>query len=99
MTFGNDCSKCSVGENTIRSEKRDAFLIESSNVLILYSVSYSDKSVTWTDFVVSADNDGLIKYVRMSSQAGTAKGLVGASKSKILIQLENGTVWQPSGKV
>ena len=44
------------------------------------------------------DNDGSIEYERMTSEAGTAEGLVGVSESKIPVELESGKVWQPSGE-
>ena len=94
LTVGNDGSKCPVDENTILSETGDASATESSNVLTLDSRSSGYKSVTWSDFVVSVDNDGYIEYERISSDGGTAEGLVGVSESMIPVELENGKAWQ-----
>ena len=76
----------------------DASATESSNVPTLDSRSSGDKSVTWSNFVASVENDGSIEYERMSSEGGTAEGSVGVSESKILMELENGKAWQPSGE-
>ena len=95
-TVGNDGSQYSGGENTILCETGDAYVTESSYGSILDSGSYDNKSVTWSDFVVSVDNDGSIEYERMSLQCGTAEGLVGVSKSKIPVELENRQTLQPS---
>ena len=54
--------------------------------------------MTWSDFLVSVDNERSVEYVRMSSEGGIAEGLVGVWKSKIPMELENENVWQPSGK-
>ena len=97
-TVGNNSSECSVGNNTILSETGDVSAIKFSDVPMLDSGSSGDKSVIWSDFVVSLDNDGSIEYERMSSEPGTAEGSVGVSKSKIPVELENGKGWQPSGK-
>ena len=98
MTVGNDGSECSVSKNTILSDRGDASGTESSNVPMLDSGSSGDKSVTWSDSVVSMANDRSIDYERMSSQGGTAEGLVGVSESKIPLELENGKAWQPSSE-
>ena len=90
---GTDGSECSVGENTILSETGDASATESSDVPTLDSGSSRDKSVTWSNFVVSVDNNGSIEYERMSSEGGTTEGSVGVSESKIPVELENGKAW------
>ena len=97
-TVGNDGSGCSVSKNTIPSETREASATESSSVPALNTGSSGDKSVTWSDFVVSVDKDRSIDYERMSSESGTAEGLVVVSESKILVELENGKAWQPSSE-
>ena len=56
---------------------------------MLFRSSSSNKSVTWSDFVVSVDRDRSIEYERMSSEVGIAEALVAVSKSKILAELEN----------
>ena len=89
LTTGNDSSECSIGENTIVSETGDMPATESSDVPTLDSESFDYKSVTWSDFVVSVDNNESIEYKRMSSEAGTAEGSVGVSESKIPVELEN----------
>ena len=97
-TVGNEGSKCSVGENTALNETGDASATMASNLTTL-DFGFSDsKSMIWSDFVVCVDNDGLIEYERMSSEGGTAEGLVGVSKSKISMELENGKGWQPSNE-
>ena len=88
-TAGNDGSQYSVEENTILSEKGCASAPESSDVPTLDSGSSSNKSVTWSDFVVRIDYDGSIEYERMSSETGTAEGSSGVSESKILVELEH----------
>ena len=98
LTVGNDGSECSVSENTVRSVTGEVFVTESSDVPTLDSGSSGDKSVTWSDFVVSKDNDGSIEYKRMSAEGGTAEGSVGVCESKIPVELENGTAWQPSSE-
>ena len=95
-TVGNDSSEYSVGNNTILSETGDVSVTESSDVSTLDSGSPGDKSVTWSNFVVTMDNDESIEYERMSSEAGTAESLVGVSESKIPVELENGKAWQHS---
>ena len=65
-------------------------MTESSDVSMLDSGTSINNSVTWSDSVVSMDNDGSIEYERMSSEGGTTEGLVGVSKSKIPVELENG---------
>ena len=60
------------------------------------SGSSVDKSVTWSHFVVSVDNDGSIVYERMSLESGPAEGSVGISKSKAPVQFENGKEQQSS---
>ena len=97
-TVRNGGSKSSVGDNTILYESGDVLATECSDVRTLDSGSCGDKSVTWCDFVVTVDSDGSIVYERMSSKVGTATGLVGISKSKIPVGLENGNEWQPYGK-
>ena len=72
---------------------------ESSNISTLDSGSSGDKSVTWSDFVVSIHNDVSIEYERMSSESSTAEGSVGVSESKTLVELENRKAWQASGKL
>ena len=52
--------------------------------------SSNNNSVTWSDFIVNVYSDGSIAYGRMSSEGGTEEGLVGVSKSKILVELKNG---------
>ena len=84
---GNNGFECSVGENTILSKIADASATESSDVPMLDSGSSSDKSVTWSDCVVSVYNDELIEYERMSSEVGTAEGSVGISESEIPVEL------------
>ena len=42
--------------------------------------------------------DSLIEHERMFSECGTAENSVHVFQSKILMQLENWKVWQPSGK-
>ena len=78
------------------SETGDMSVTESSYVLMLDFGSSSDKHVTWSDFIVSVDNDGTINYRRMSLEGGTAEGSVGVSEFKILVELENRKLWQPS---
>jgi hypothetical protein len=97
-TVGCDGSECSVGENTVLSETGDASGTGSSDVLTLDSGSSGDKSVTWSDFVVSVDSNGYVEYERMSSEGGTAEGSVGVSESKIPVELENRKAWQRSGE-
>ena len=97
-TVGNDCYKCSVGENTILSETRDESATEAHDVPTVDSGSSSYKSVTWSDFMVRLDNDGSIESERMSSEGGTTEGSVDVSKFKILVELENGKARQPSGE-
>ena len=97
-TVGNDGFKCSVAKNTIVSETGDESAIECSDVHMLDSGSSGNKSVTWSDIVVCVHKDGSIEYERMSLEGGTAEGSIGVSKSKIPVGLENGKVWQPSGK-
>ena len=60
-TVVNDGSKCSLSKNAVRSETRDASSTESSDVPMLESASSCDKSVKWSDFVVTVDNDGSIE--------------------------------------
>ena len=98
LPVGNDCSECSVGVNTILSETIDMSGTVCSDVPLRDSGSSGSKSITWSDFVVSVDNDGSIEYERMSAEGDTAPGSVGVSKSKILVELENGKAWQPSSK-
>ena len=69
--------------------------IKSSDVPMLDSGSSCNESITWFDFVVIVDNDGSIKHERMSSEGGNVEGSLGVSKSKILMELENGKAWQP----
>ena len=98
LPVSNHSCECSVGENPILRETEDASGTEASDVPMLDSGSSGDKSVIWSDFVVSLDNDGSIEYERMSSEPGTAEGSVGVSKSKILVELEHGKAWQPSSE-
>ena len=98
FTVGNDGHQCSVGKNTIVSETGDESTTDSYNDFTLYSVSFSNQSVTQADFVVSIDSVELIADDKMSTKVATAKGLVAASESKIPVELENGKVWQPSTK-
>lgn len=65
--------------------------------LTLHSESSVNNSVTWSDFVIRLDSDGLIEYERMPSQGGIIEGLVGVSEFKILVEMENRKVLQPSG--
>ena len=60
-TMGNDGSVCTVCENNILSEIEYALAPESSMVTRLDSVSFSNPSVTWSDFVVRMDNNGFLK--------------------------------------
>ena len=53
---------------------------------MLDSVSSSYKTVIWSDFVISIDSDAWIAYERMSSEGGTAEGLVGVSKFQIPVE-------------
>ena len=71
-------------------------MIASSDVPTLDSGSSGDKSVTWSDFVVSMDNNGSFEYETISSEGSTTEGSVGVSESKIPVELENGKPWQPS---
>ena len=96
MTVGNDGSECSVSENTVLSQTENTSVTDSSDVPTLDSESSSSKSVTWSDFVVSVDNDVSIEYERMSSEGGIVEGSVGVSESVIPVELENGKAWQPS---
>ena len=89
-TVRNGGSKSSVGDNTILYESGDVLATECSDVRTLDSGSCGDKSMTWSYFVVSMDYDGLIEYMRMSLEDGTAEGSVGVSAFKILVELENG---------
>ena len=75
--IGDNATEFSVGENTILSETGDASISESSDVPTLDSASVGHKSVTWSDFMITMDNDGSIHYERMPSKCGTANGLVG----------------------
>ena len=88
-TVGNNGSKCSVGKNTILSETGHMSATESSNVPMLDSESSTDKSMTWSDFVVSINNHRSIEYERMSSEDGTAEDSVRVSESMIPVELEN----------
>ena len=97
-TVGNDGSKCSVGKHMVLNETGYASATESSNVPTLDSGSSSYTSVTWSDFVVSVDNDRSIECERMTSEASTTEGSVGVSESKISGELENGMLWQPSSE-
>ena len=54
--------------------------------------------MTWSDVVVRVNNHWSIEYVRISAEGGTAKGSVGVSKSKILVELANKKAWQPFDK-
>ena len=90
LTVGNDGSMCSVSENTALSETGDVSASASSNVPILDSGAFCNKSATGSDFVVSVGNDRSIEYERISLEVGTAEGVVGVSESKILVELENG---------
>ena len=73
-------------------------MTEFSDVLTLDSESCSDKSVTWSNFVVSVDNNRSIEYQRISSEDSTAEGSAGICKSKIPMELENRKVWQSSNE-
>ena len=95
---GNDSSYSSVSENTVLRERGDAYTIESSYVPTLDSESSDNKSITWSDFVVSGNKDGSIKYERISSKGSTAEGLVGVSESKIPVELEYVKTWQSSSE-
>ena len=94
-TLSNDDSACSVGVNSILSETGDTSATESSNFPELDSKSPHNKSMTWSDFVVSVDNDASIEHQRMSSEGGTTEASVGFSESNIPVELENGKAWQP----
>ena len=98
-TIGNDGFECSVGKNSILTETGDTSTTKSSDIPGLDSGSSSNKIVTWSEFVVSIDSACIIKYDGMSSEGGTAEGLVSVSKSKMPVELENGKVGQPSGKL
>ena len=63
-TVDNDASKYSVCKNTVRSEAGDVSATETSDIPILDSGYYRDKSITWSDFVVSVDSDMAIEYQR-----------------------------------
>ena len=89
-TVGSNGSQCSVGVNTILSKLGDASVTESSDVPTQDSRSSGDKSMTWSEFVDSVDNDRSIEYKRMSSDNGTVEGLLSVSKSKIDVPLEMG---------
>ena len=97
-TVGNDGYKCSLGKNTILSETGDASMPVSSNVATLDCGSSGDKSITWSDFVVSMNNDIAIGYARISIEGGTASSLVGVSESKLPVELESGKAWQASSE-
>ena len=74
FTVGNDDSAYCVSEKTILSEMGDAYVIRTSDVTMLDSESFADKSVTWSYFVLGMDSIGSIEHERMSSDVGTAKG-------------------------
>ena len=80
-TVGNDVYECSISKNPILSKRYNESAIDSFDVCILDSVSFCNKSVTWSDVVVSMDNNGCIEYGRISSDSGTAKGSVGICES------------------
>ena len=96
-TVANAGPKCSVGEHTILSKTGDGSATKSFYVPTLDSATSDDKSVTWSDFVVSVDSERSIEYERMYVKSGTAKSLVGVSESKIPVELANEKVWQPCG--
>ena len=96
LTLVNNGSVYSVGENIVLSMTEDTSATESPDGPTLDSRSSVDKSLSWFDFVVSMDNDGSIECKRISSDGGTAEGLLGVVESKIPVELENGKVWQPS---
>ena len=70
----------------------------SSDMPMLDCGSSGDKSVTWSDSVISVDNDGIIEYQAMSLEGGTGEGSVGVSESKIRVQFENRKTWQHSSQ-
>ena len=84
--------------NTLLSTIGDTFITVSFDVFMLDSESSNYKRLTWFNFVFSTKNYRYIEYKRMALEGGTAEGLVGISKSKIPVQLENGKVLQPSSK-
>ena len=89
-TVSNDSSEYSVGENNMLCETGETSATESSNIPMLDSGFFGNKSVTWFDFVGGMDKDGSLEYYRMSAESGTAEGSVSVSDSKILVYLENG---------
>ena len=91
-------STYSVNENTILSKTEDMSETESSSFPTLDSGSSNDKSITWSDFVVSMNNDIAIGYARISIEGGTASSLVGVSESKLPVELESGKAWQASSE-
>ena len=76
--------------DTIHSKIGNAPAIKFSHVLMLYSRTCSNKPVICSDFVVSMDSDGTIKYDRMLSEGGIAEGSVSVYKSKIPVALGHG---------
>ena len=97
-TIGNNGSECSVGKNTILTRIGDTSITESSYVPTLESETSTDKSLPWSNFVVSMDNDDMITHERISSEGGTVKGSVSVSESKIPVKLENRKAWQSSSE-
>ena len=78
------------------SEAGDVSATETSDIPILDSGYCRDKSITWSDFVVSVDSDRAIEYQRWSSEVGATTDLVGVFNSKIPMELENGKAGPPS---
>ena len=69
-------------------------LTPTSDVSTLDSLSSRNKSVTGSTFAVSMDREGFIEYERMSVEDDSTEGSVAVSQSKILMELENGKLWQ-----
>ena len=90
LIVGNDGFECSVGANTILSEAGDTSVTESSNEPTQDCESSNDKCVSWSDFVLSVDNDRSIVQERITLEDGSAEGSVGVSESYIPMELENG---------
>ena len=61
----------------------------SCYVPALDTCASGNKSVSLSNFVVSADNNRLIEYGSMYSDGDTAEGVVGVSNPKILARLGN----------
>lgn len=68
----NDASECSVNKNTMHNETGVVPATKSSHVSKLDLRSFGDKSVIWSDIVVSMDSDGSLEDERMYSEHSTA---------------------------